>query len=177
MCGDCCRGFDEGEVYMYQEDIARMVKFFNLKNKVALKEFAKKHFKIIQDSFYWKEPKEKIGRDYTFKTLGLKFTGNDEHCEFLDKNNKCTIHDARPFQCRAFPFWKMMVISNKNFLNYAEKCKGLQTLKGKFYSPEEILNWAEREYEIEKNYFLALKKNKFNIFKMYPFLSKSIFKN
>ena len=176
MCGDCCRGFNEGEVYIYQSDIFRLAKFFNLKRKSELKEFAKKHFKIIGDSFYWKGSREKFGRLYKFDTIGFKFTGNDEHCEFLDNNNRCTIHEARPFQCRAFPFWKMMVTSSKNLLDYAEKCKGLQTLKGKFYPCEEILNWAEEEYEIEKIYFLEMKKNNFNIFKIYPFLPKSMLK-
>ena len=33
MCGKCCRGFDEGEVYLYKEDILRLTEFLNIKGK------------------------------------------------------------------------------------------------------------------------------------------------
>ena len=68
----------------------------------------------------------------------------------------------------------MMISSKKNFDNYTKKCKGLQILKGKFYTREEILKWAKDEYEIEKKYFLEMKKHNFNILKLYPFLSKKM---
>ena len=68
----------------------------------------------------------------------------------------------------------MLVSSRKNFVNYAKKCPGLNTLKGKHYSKEKILDWANREYEMEKNYFFELRRNDFNIFKVYPFLSKDM---
>ena len=68
----------------------------------------------------------------------------------------------------------MLVSSRKNFINYAKKCPGLSVLKGKCYPKEEILDWASREYEMEKNYFFELRRNDFNIFKIYPFLSKDI---
>ncbi len=68
----------------------------------------------------------------------------------------------------------MLVSNRKNFINYSKKCPGLKVLKGRYYSKEEILGWAEREYEMEKKYFLELKKHKFNILKVYPFLSKDM---
>ena len=173
MCGSCCRGFNEGEVYLYKEDIFRLANFINLKGKNGLREFAKKYLKVIDESFYWKEPGAERGKTYKFKTLGFKFAGEDEHCHFLI-DNKCSVHSARPFQCRCFPFWQMMVSSRKNFIDYTSKCKGLQILKGRFYSKQEILDWAKAEYEIEKNYFLEMKKNNFDIFKVYPFLPKEM---
>ena len=173
MCGNCCRGFDEGEVYLYKEDMLRLAKFLNIKGANELKIFTKKYAKIINDSFFWKEPGAQRGKTYRFKTLGFRFTGEDQHCHFLI-DNICSVHEARPFQCRSFPFWQMMVSSRKNFEGYTKKCKGLQVLKGKFYTKEEILNWAKKEYEIEKKFFLEMKQNKFNILKVYPFLSKVI---
>jgi Fe-S-cluster containining protein len=173
MCGKCCSGFHEGEVYLYKEDILRLAEFIKNEEKINLKEFAKKYLKVINDSFFWKEPGAERGKTYRFKTLGFKFTGETEHCHFLIEN-KCSVHTARPFQCRSFPFWQMMVSSKKNFDNYTKKCQGLQLLKGKFYTKEEILNWAKKEYEIEKKYFFEMKKNNFNIMKVYPFLSKEM---
>ncbi len=173
MCGKCCTGFNDGEVYLYNEDISKLAKFLNFNGKNGLRKFAENYIKMIGDSFFWKEPGAQRGKTYKFKTLGFKFTGEDEHCHFL-KDNSCSVHTARPFQCGSFPFWQMMVTSRKNIENYKKKCKGLQLLKGKFYSKEEILDWAAVEYEIEKKYFLEMKKNKFNIFKVYPFLPKEM---
>ncbi|MFW9783869.1 MAG: YkgJ family cysteine cluster protein, partial [Candidatus Heimdallarchaeota archaeon] len=171
MCGDCCRGFNEGEVYLYKDDILRLAKFLDIAGTEGLKDFTKKYVKVIKDTFFWKEPGAQRGKTYKFKTLGFAFTGEDEHCHFL-KGNLCSVHEARPFQCRSFPFWKMMVSSLRNFQDYTKKCKGLQLLKGKYYSKEEILKWAKAEYEMEKKYFLELKENSFDILKIYPYLPK-----
>ncbi len=173
MCGSCCSGFQEGEVYLYKEDIDRLTMFLNISSKSELKKFAKKYIKIINDTFFWKEPGDERGKTYKFKTLGFKFTGDDEHCHFL-KDNRCTVHENRPFQCSCFPFWQMLVTSRKNFINYAKKCPGLKVLKGKYYSKEQILDWAKKEYEMEKEYFFEMRRNDFNIFKVYPFLSKDM---
>ena len=171
MCGDCCRGFNEGEVYLYEGDILRLAKYLHMTGIEGLRNFARKYVKVIKDSFFWKEPGAQLGKTYKYKTLGFAFTGEDEHCHFL-KENMCTVHEARPFQCRSFPFWKMMVSSLRNFQDYTKKCKGLQLLKGKYYSKEEILNWAKAEYEMEKKYFLELKAKNFDILKVYPYLPK-----
>jgi Fe-S-cluster containining protein len=172
-CGACCRGFKEGEVYLYKDDIARLAKLLNLTSKAGLRKFAKEYLKVVSDSFFWKEPGAAKGKTYRYKTLGFKFTGDDEHCHFL-KDNECTIHEARPFQCRCFPFWKMLVSNRKNFVNYSKKCPGLKVLKGKRYTREEILDWATKEYEMEKDFFFEMKKNDFNILKVYSFLPKDM---
>ncbi|MFX1448797.1 MAG: YkgJ family cysteine cluster protein, partial [Promethearchaeota archaeon] len=173
MCGSCCRGFNEGEVYLYQDDILRLTKSLNITKKSELRKFAKKYLKVTDDSFFWKGPGTEGGKTYRYKSLGFKFTGDDEHCQFL-KENVCTIHEGRPFQCRCFPFWQMLVSNRKNFINYSKKCPGLKILKGRYYSSEEILDWANREYEMEKKYFLEMKKVNFDILKVYPFLSKDM---
>ena len=173
MCGACCRGFKEGEVYLYKDDIARLAKLLNLTSKARLREFAKEYLKVVSDSFFWKEPGAARAKTYRYKTLGFKFTGDDEHCHFLE-DNECTIHEARPFQCRCFPFWQMLVSNSKNFVNYSKKCPGLKVLKGKHYTREEILDWATKEYEMEKEFFFEMKKNDFNILKVYSFLPKDM---
>ncbi len=172
-CGACCRGFKEGEVYLYKDDIKKLAKHLNIKGNSELREFAKKYLKVVNDSFFWKEPGAARAKTYRYKTLGFKFTGDDEHCHFL-KDNECTIHEARPFQCRCFPFWKMLVSSKKNFVDYSKKCPGLKVLKGKHYTREEILDWATKEYEMEKDFFFEMKKNDFNILKVYSFLPKDM---
>jgi hypothetical protein len=74
----------------------------------------------------------------------------------------------------------MMVNSSsgwKNLVAYSKKCPGLyislkENHKGKFYSREEISKWAKREYAIEKKFFLEMKNNDFDIFKVYDFISE-----
>lgn len=177
MCGSCCRGFNDGEVYLYQDDIDKLAKHLKVKGTSGLRDFAKKYLKVVNDSFFWKKPGAERGKTYRFKSLGFRFTGDDEHCHFL-VDNKCTVHEARPFQCRAFPIgWNMLINSVKNFNDYSKKCPALQNSlenKGKYYSKEEIVKWANEEYEMEKNYFLVMKKHNFNILKVYPFLSKDM---
>ncbi|MFX1557191.1 MAG: YkgJ family cysteine cluster protein [Promethearchaeota archaeon] len=173
MCGTCCRGFNEGEVYLYRDDILNLANFLGYKGNEALTKFAKKYLKVIKNRFYWKDPDTTRGKNYKIDTLGFKFTGKDEHCEFL-KDDKCTVHSVRPFQCRCFPFWQMMVTSRKNLIDYSKKCPGLRDLKGTFYSKEKILDWANKEYLIEKNYFLEMKNNNFDILKIYPFLTRDM---
>ncbi|MFX1338282.1 MAG: YkgJ family cysteine cluster protein [Promethearchaeota archaeon] len=179
MCGACCRGFDEGEVYIYEDDIIRLTKFLNMKNKFSLRKFARKYLKLVDNTFFWKEPGESRGKNYKFKTLGFKFTGEDEHCEFLGEDNKCTVHKARPFQCIAFPMgWNMLMNSITNFKDYSKKCpalrNSLENEGGHFYSREEIIRLATQEYEMEKRFFLKMKNYNFDIFKVYKFLPKDI---
>ena len=162
---------------MYQDDIKRIAERFKIKTMSGLKQFAKEYLKVVNDSFFWKEPGAERGKTYRFKSLGFRFTGEDEHCQFL-KDSKCIIHEARPFQCHAFPIgWNMLINSVKNFKDYSKKCPALQNSlenKGKLYSREEIILWANEEYEMEKEYFFEMRRNDFNIFKVYHFLSKEM---
>ena len=173
MCGDCCRGSDEGEVYLYRADIYRLGQHLNLTSKEQLRKFARKYLKVVENTFLYKESSSQRGKTYRFNNLAFAFEGEDEHCHFL-VNNRCTVHEARPFQCRCFPFWKMMVSSKKNVINYSKKCKGLRVLKGNYYSRREILYWATEEYRIEKEYFLEMRKHNFDILKVFPFLSEDM---
>jgi len=180
LCGECCKGFNNGEVYLYHDDIVRLVKHLNqnMNKNETLTSFCKKYVKIIRTTFYWKKKGASRGRTYTFKTLGFRFVGDDEHCSFISDDNSCTVHKARPFQCRAYPIgWNMLIKSVRNFRKYSRECPGLQKSlkeKGKYYSREEVIEWAKREYKIEKKYFLKMKKNDFDIYKVYKYLPEDL---
>ena len=85
MCGECCRGFNEGEVYLYQEDIERLMKSLNLTKKSDLKKFAETYLKIVNDSFFWKEPGAERGKTYRFKNIGLNFLVKTNIVNFYGK--------------------------------------------------------------------------------------------
>ena len=77
MCGGCCRGFDEGEVYLYLDDIERLIKFLKLRKTDAKRKFAKEYLKIVDETFTWTEPGETKEKKYTYPVLGFKFIGDD----------------------------------------------------------------------------------------------------
>ena len=54
----------------------------------------------------------------------LKFADTNG-CVFLF-NNKCRIYEARPEQCRTFPFWKRIMKNSKDKAHVAEYCKELE---------------------------------------------------
>ena len=177
MCGDCCRGFNDGDVFLYGEDITKLASFLGFDGNSGLRKFSKKYLKIIQTTFYWRKEGAKRGKNYSIGCIGFQFQGEDEHCAFLSSENACTVHEARPLQCRSFPWWQKMVRSRNQIWKYARKCPGLKDLNSsdaKFYSREEIRSWAKREQEAELKHFLKLKENDFDIFRAYPFLSKDL---
>ncbi|MHA1150826.1 MAG: YkgJ family cysteine cluster protein [Promethearchaeota archaeon] len=176
-CGRCCKGFDEGEVYLYFEDIKRLSDELGLKGEKGLKQFAKKYLKITSNTFFWKEEDKDLGKNYSVPTLGFKFEGDDEHCEFLAPDNKCIIYPAAPFQCKSFPFWQMMVSSPKNLKEYSKKCPGLRDHENgeiKLYTKEEMYELAKKEQEMEIEYFLKMEENDFDIFKVFPWLPRDL---
>ena len=81
--GNCCTSHGEyGFVYMTKEDRQRMAD----------------HLKL---------PLEKFTQEYCQRTDGfyhLKEDGVNLDCRFL-KNKRCSVYEARPIQCRTWPFW------------------------------------------------------------------------
>lgn len=87
------------------------------------------HFKISMAEFTAR---------YTNKVDGLhelRYTGKD--CPFL-QNNRCGVYDARPLQCRTWPFWPENMNSEVWEKEVASWCPGVG--KGKLYTAEEIRN-------------------------------------
>jgi Fe-S-cluster containining protein len=81
-CGKCCSNHNEHDfVFLTAQDIAGASRTL----KLARKEF--------------------LGR-YTQRSQGdrvLKSRG--DRCVFLEPDGLCRIYEARPLQCRTFPFW------------------------------------------------------------------------
>ncbi len=60
-------------------------------------------------------------------------------CIFFDSNSrKCTVYDARPRQCRTWPFWSSNVASERAWKETCEVCPG--SGKGKLHSAEQVLH-------------------------------------
>ena len=100
-CGNCCKG--RGYVYLTPEDQARLQEKLNM-NSIDFRE----QFTVVYD------------RQTVLKSK------RDNQCIFLDKNH-CKVYDARPIQCRRWPFWKE-IIEKKEFEESQKYCKGLENL-------------------------------------------------
>ncbi|MHC6201796.1 YkgJ family cysteine cluster protein [Breznakiellaceae bacterium SP9] len=51
-------------------------------------------------------------------------------------NGGCTVYNARPLQCRSFPFWEFLLKSADNWVMAATDCPGMST--GALHTQEEI---------------------------------------
>jgi Fe-S-cluster containining protein len=68
----------------------------------------------------------------------------------LWENSGCSQYDARPLQCRSFPFWSSCVASREEWQDHAGNCPGMG--KGAIHPREEIDGWIARRL---KEGFLA----------------------
>jgi Fe-S-cluster containining protein len=48
--------------------------------------------------------------------------GENPCCLFDTSQNRCTVYDQRPAQCRSFPFWKQ---NREKYLELMEYCPGI----------------------------------------------------
>ena len=186
QCGQCCSSSIEGYIYVFKSDVERLAKHF----KLSLEDFADKYLEIVEYNFrIWDEQLEYNGKKRSMPTLVLRNEkGHD--CLFLKRQNDkklCTIYDARPFQCEAYPRWTMLMENETTLRETAVSCPGfiLNFEEGQskqlkkptihFFSPEEIDQLTQKERQIERDYYLAMKSNNFDIFQVYTFLKRREF--
>lgn len=50
---------------------------------------------------------------------------SDGACVFLRQDGRCEIYDARPVQCRTYPFWPELVTSRQAWRREAVRCEGI----------------------------------------------------
>ena len=113
-CGDCCTGA-EGYVWINQEEIANLAALMNQ----TVDEFENMYVR-------------KIGVRKSLKELPVSFD-----CVFFDnETRKCQVYDARPRQCRTWPFWDSNVKTREHWERTCDACPGSGT--GKLYSLGEI---------------------------------------
>lgn len=112
-CGDCCSGAP-GYVWLNKAEIAEMA--------------AVKKMEVV-------DFEEQFVRSVGIRKSLVEYDNGD--CVFLDsESRKCTVYDARPRQCRTWPFWDSTVKNEAAWEETCEVCPG--SGKGKLYSLEHI---------------------------------------
>ena len=113
QCGDCCTGAP-GHVWVNNEEI------------VALARLVQLPVEQFEDQY--------VRRVGARKSL-IEFPNGD--CVFFDgQSRKCTVYDARPRQCRTWPFWESNLKTPEDWKHTCAVCPG--SGQGKLHTLEEI---------------------------------------
>ena len=129
-CSACCR-YESGYVFLSERDLALLGKVLNMEHK----EFMKTYCRWIPsgDGTYQLSLKEKSNYDCIFWTPESQESANS------GRKGGCSVYEARPLQCRAFPFWSSVVRSEESWNINAETCPGMG--RGTLHSADSIEKW------------------------------------
>lgn len=103
-CGKCCTG-TPGYVFVTMEEMNRMAEALN----ISIETFKRKYIRQKDNRYALVEKKTKTG---------------DYDCVFL-KNKKCEVYQARPTQCRTFPWWQENLEGEESWKLAAKDCEGI----------------------------------------------------
>jgi uncharacterized protein len=113
QCGDCCSGAP-GFVWIDEQETAAIAQALDMEIEEFQTRFARK-----------------VGERYSL----IEYPDGD--CIFLHPDSRrCLVYEARPIQCRTWPFWDSNIASPEDWQSTCDKCPGAGT--GKLYSIAEI---------------------------------------
>jgi len=124
LCSDCCR-HESGYVFLSEKDASMLGKALNMGHTEFIRTFCR-----WIPSFNGTEQlslKEKSNYDCIFWSSGKT------------PNGGCSVYEARPLQCRSFPFWPSIVKSIDSWEFTAESCPGIG--QGSLHSGDSIKKW------------------------------------
>ena len=99
-CAKCCEM--TGYVYLSEEDVTRIALLLGQSQAAFEKQYVYR----------------------TKHSRRLRKPGRGKQCGFL-KEKQCGIHEAKPVQCRLFPFWPELVESRSAWEKTGEWCPGV----------------------------------------------------
>jgi Fe-S-cluster containining protein len=135
-CSACCR-HEPGFVFLTRRDLDSLAGILRMDRRALIAvycrwvPFTPRGSDELEGSF---------PRGQARETLSLKEKSNFD-CIFW--KNGCTVYEARPVQCRTFPFWKSIVHSLASWKECMKDCPGIG--KGRVYSRGEIEHMLTQE--------------------------------
>jgi hypothetical protein len=103
-CSACCR-YDAGFVFLSEDDLENLTAELKMDRNAFIATFCR-----------W------VSGQNGAESLSLKEKSNND-CIFW--NCGCTVYQARPMQCRTFPFWESIAASAFNWETAASGCPGI----------------------------------------------------
>ena len=114
-CGDCCTGFP-GHVYVTQPEIDAIAARIGM-----TPDEVERKFTIA------------VGERRSLRDLPQA----DYDCVFFDgETRRCRVYEARPIQCRTFPFWDSNLVDRRAWEKTCRGCPGSGV--GELYTVEQI---------------------------------------
>lgn len=120
-CSRCCR-HEPGFVFLTKDDLSRLVKAVGVPETAFLARYTKR---------------VRLG---TTERVSLNEKKNYD-CVFWE-NDGCSVYEARPLQCRSYPFWISNVDAEASWERTARECPGIGL--GPIHTREEIDDWLAR---------------------------------
>ncbi|MDZ4848313.1 MAG: YkgJ family cysteine cluster protein [Pirellulaceae bacterium] len=118
QCGNCCSGPNSGYVWVDEAEIQSLATAMEMADDT--------------DGF-----ERRFVRQVGIRKSLVEYSDGD--CIFLDpKSRKCSVYDARPIQCRTWPFWDRNLKSQAAWASAAEGCPGCN--RGNVYPLQAIEN-------------------------------------
>lgn len=131
-CMYCCSA-EPGYVYLTEKDIKAASSYL----KISEEEFIERYCRLVDFG--------------TYSLVSLQ-ERPDYDCIFLTPHG-CSIYEARPSQCRTYPFWENVLASEETWENEGKSCPGIG--KGTVISKREIEKRLEKGNEVP---FIVIKK-------------------
>ena len=105
-CSSCCR-YDSGFVFLSEKDLEKLTAELKMDSNGFIKAYCR-----------W------VTGLYEPESLSLREKSNKD-CIFWDSG--CTVYEARPLQCRTFPFWESILSSSEAWEVAATGCPGMNS--------------------------------------------------
>lgn len=113
-CGKCCTG-SPGYVWVTENEIIAIAEYLN----ISIQDFSDNYLRLVGDRF------------------SLRESVQTYDCLFL-KDNKCSIYEKRPNQCRTYPWWAQNLRSRNDWEKARITCEGINHPDAELISQEEI---------------------------------------
>ncbi|KAL3666853.1 hypothetical protein V7S43_007803 [Phytophthora oleae] len=108
-CGKCCTG-SGGRVRVNERELEELAEATDS----SVVEFKRRFTHAV----------EEVVDGQKREQLVLRQTPDDKHCIFL-QGSKCSVYQARPTQCRTFPWWPQNLVSDYDWQLAAADCEGI----------------------------------------------------
>ncbi|MBQ2684439.1 MAG: YkgJ family cysteine cluster protein [Thermoguttaceae bacterium] len=123
-CGGCCTG-EPGYVWVTNEELEKIARAVHLDRY----EFENRYVRLV---------------DGRRKSL-IELPNGD--CVLFDPvKRQCRVYDARPIQCKTWPFWERNIDTPNSWRKTARFCRGCNHPEGRLYTVEEIIEQRDHRF-------------------------------